>query len=120
MCKKAQAVSSKLLGLIATCKVPPRSLVGICLSFLCSVAEVKFGRNVLQEAFRAVFCLLFCTTEPGDVSAQRLAVTIIPIVRPLVFFDIGIDQSTSSTEFLRVVTCSFKAFTSERMAKIAQ
>ena len=48
-------------------------------NFSEALAEVKFGRNVLQEAFRAVFDLFgWRTAKPGDASAQRLAVIIIP------------------------------------------
>ena len=44
---------------------------------VCSFAEVKFGHNVLQEAFRAIFGLVgWRTAKPGDASAQRLAVIL--------------------------------------------
>ena len=57
----------------------------------CSFAKVNIGRNVLQEAFRAVFCLLGGrTAKPSEARAQRLVVIIIPVVH-WVFFDLGID-----------------------------
>ena len=50
-------------------------------------------------------------------SAQRLAVNIIFVVH-WVSLTSG-STSMSSTDSLRVVTCSFKSFTFERMAEIA-
>ena len=86
-------------------------------NFSEALAEVKFGRNVLQETFRAVFDLFgWRTAKPGDASAQRLAVIIIPSIR---LSSTSGSAATSSTDSLRVVTCSFRAFTSERMAEIA-